>query len=274
MFSFFNHLKSLPFSGLILLVLFLMPAGAFAREEPQDSSREVRQKLRERQGERDAELRRQQAELRREQARIQRKVRREMDFDREELQEEMERVADEMRNMHFDFDFHGLELPAAPMVDFDMPEIPYVIADIPEVVLPEFDFPDIPAAVAPVDPLVFPDFEMHFVPPMPEIGYFGQSPALTDEEQLRIEAIRSIRKFDAEKAVPALRKIIDEDSSPAVRMSALQTLHRYMDHPETLPILGKVAREDSDLKVRRMAVKMLGSSKDPRAAEFLEALLK
>ncbi|NIV98925.1 hypothetical protein GWN26_07145, partial [Candidatus Saccharibacteria bacterium] len=93
---------------------------------------------------------------------------------------------------------------------------------------------------------------------------------LSDSEQVRLEALRSIARQDAEVAVPALEKIIREDPSPALRYKAVHYLGRYLDEEGVLSLLEDVIKNDSNIDVRKKAIYVLSKSKDPRAVDILE----
>lgn len=97
---------------------------------------------------------------------------------------------------------------------------------------------------------------------------------LSDEELLRVEAMRSIGRRDADKAIPVLREIVAKDSSPALRAAAVRLLGKYLEDSRVAPLLGEVAQNDPNLRVRTLAIRMLGKSRDPRAVEILEKLIR
>lgn len=95
---------------------------------------------------------------------------------------------------------------------------------------------------------------------------------LSEEEQLKIEALRSISRQEADKAIPAMQKVIKEESHPALRYEAVRHLRRFLDDKRVVPILGKVARDDKNVDVRKRAILLLGKSGDKRAVKILEEL--
>jgi HEAT repeat protein len=95
---------------------------------------------------------------------------------------------------------------------------------------------------------------------------------LSEQEQLKIAALRSISRQDADKAIPAMEKVIKEESNPALRYEAVRQLRRFLDDKRVVPILGKVAKDDKNVDVRKKAILLLGKSGDKRAVKILEEL--
>lgn len=95
---------------------------------------------------------------------------------------------------------------------------------------------------------------------------------LNEQDQLKIAALRSISRQDADKAIPALEKVIKKESHPALRYEAVRHLRRFLDDKRVVPILGKVAKDDKNVDVRKKAILLLGKSGDKRAVKILEEL--
>ncbi len=96
---------------------------------------------------------------------------------------------------------------------------------------------------------------------------------LNEEEQLRLRALRSLARRDADQAIPALEKTLREDASPALRYEAVRQLGRFLEDPRVAPLLGETAKSDPNLAVRKKAVRLLGKSKDPRVVEILQEIV-
>lgn len=96
---------------------------------------------------------------------------------------------------------------------------------------------------------------------------------LSDEEQLRLQALRSLARRDADQAIPALEKTLREDASAALRYEAVRQLGGFLEDSRVVPLLGKAAKNDKNLAVRKKAVRLLSKSKDPRAVEILEEIV-
>ena len=76
-----------------------------------------------------------------------------------------------------------------------------------------------------------------------------------------------------EGAAPVLLAALDEDPSGKVREQAIFAMSQLRD--EGVPLLVRVARDRKrDPELRRQALFWLGQSKDPRALEFLEEILR
>jgi len=95
---------------------------------------------------------------------------------------------------------------------------------------------------------------------------------LSEQEQLKIAALQSISRQDADKAIPALEKVIKEESNPALRYEAVRQLRRFLDDKRVVPILGEVAQYDKNVDVRKRAILLLGKSGDKRAVKILKEL--
>ena len=149
-------------------------------------------------------------------------------------------------------------------------EIPDIDIDIPEI------------AIAPLPP----------IPPIhveiPEISWdgfrfegFGNDGAsrlfddLSEDEELRLQALRSVARQPADVAIPALEKSLRNDKSPAVRYRAVSYLRKFLDEDDRIvPLLSEVIRRDENIKVRKKAIRILGESKDPRTVEILMEIVK
>ncbi len=95
---------------------------------------------------------------------------------------------------------------------------------------------------------------------------------LSEDDQLKVTALRSISRQNADKAIPAIEKVIEEESNPALRFEAVRQLRRFLDDERVVPILGKVAKDDKNVDVRKKAIYLLGKSGDKRAVKILEEL--
>jgi len=140
-----------------------------------------------------------------------------------------------------------------PDINIDIPPIP----PIPQIAIhiPEFRLDGI-------DFTFYDDFDGHKL--------FKN---LSDEEEIRLQALRSVARQDINQAVPALEKIAREDPSPALRYEAVRQLGRFFEDQRVVPILGEVVKNDNSLTVRKKAIQLLGKSKDPRAVEILEEVV-
>ena len=224
-----------------------------------------------------------------------------------EALEQYEEALEEAREQLGDSDARVLrdylaELPRAPRAPraprepryFNLPhvfEVPDVHVDIPDieipdinVVVPDIDFPELNGVIAfdgsdiVVPDVDFPAFYNDVTPhaPFPSVFQFGGSNLLRDlddGEELRIQALRSVSKQRASKAIPALEKTALEDKSPAVRYSAVKYLARFTDDDRVIPILGKVIKKDDHVDVKKLAIRILGKSGDPRAVKILEEIV-
>jgi hypothetical protein len=100
---------------------------------------------------------------------------------------------------------------------------------------------------------------------------FGE---LSEDEEIRLQALRSIARQEAATAIPALEKTLRNDPSPALRYQAVRYLYRFIDDERTVPLLAEVIANDKNVTVRKSAIRLLGKSNDPRAVEILENIVK
>ena len=167
-----------------------------------------------------------------------------------------------------------VQLQELEKLDFHELDNLRVLEDI-NIVLPEI--PEIDIEIPPIPPIAvhIPEFDLRGI----DVTYDFRSGAhrlyrdLSDEEHIRLQAVRSVARQDIDKAIPALEKIAKEDSSPAVRYEAVRKLGRFLDDERVVPVLGNIVKNDRNLTVRKKAIHLLGKSKDPRAVEILEGIV-
>lgn len=184
----------------------------------------------------------------------------EIEFDMIELKESLD---------HLEFSLSHLEHIHVPDMHFVMPHIPPVHVAIPPI-------PDIHVDIPPIDfdmpEIVMPDFDFDGF----EFEYHGASASmyrdLSDNEQLKISALRSMKRKPAEEVLPVVEKILRDSESPAVRYEAISLLRYHLDDEKTIELLGKVAKSDKNVDVRKKAVRILGRSRDTRAVKILEEI--
>ncbi len=97
--------------------------------------------------------------------------------------------------------------------------------------------------------------------------------SLSDEEQIRLEAIRALGRLDDETTIPMLEKILKEEEHPVIRGKALAILGR-IDDRRVVPILGDLAKNDPDARLRKRAIRYVGQSRDKRALDILKEILE
>jgi len=93
------------------------------------------------------------------------------------------------------------------------------------------------------------------------------------DEQVRGDAAYNLAARGGERMVPEIVKIANTDGSTNVRQRAISGLGT-LPPDISLPPLMQLARDGHDMNVRKQAIQQLGHSKDPRAAAFLQELLK
>ncbi len=102
---------------------------------------------------------------------------------------------------------------------------------------------------------------------------FQRGGRLTDEEQLKLESLRSLVEMDENKALPALKNSLKKEKNPKIRKRLVRYLAR-IDDPEVIVILGNLAKNDPDPEVRKRAIYYLGKSGDKRAVKILKDILQ
>ena len=192
----------------------------------------------------------------------------EMNLDLSGLEESMGHLEYSLSHLeHIEIPLIHIEMPE---IDIDIPEIPDIHIDIPEIHVPEMDLD--------FNHLDF-DFDFDFDHDF-AFGEFHQHhwdntalfENLSEDEEIKVSAIRSMGRQDAEKAVPALIKIIEKDSNPAYRYEAVQRLRRFVDKKGVLETLANVAKNDKNVDVRKKAIYVLGKSENPKAVEVLKEI--
>ncbi|MEL6821502.1 MAG: HEAT repeat domain-containing protein, partial [Calditrichota bacterium] len=156
----------------------------------------------------------------------------------------------------------------------DIPPLP------PIAVLPDVPFP----AVAPLPDIDVPVIVDINAPTPVEFGIHGHTssgemkrlfPGISDDEILKIQAMRSLSRQSSQTAVPTLSKIALKGKSAPQRYMAVTLLSRYIKKDRSIvPLLGEIALNDENVNVRKRAVVFLGKSKDSRAITILEDIIK
>ncbi len=161
-----------------------------------------------------------------------------------------------------------LEVSLKHLEHIEIPDI-----QIPHIYIPPIHIPEIDLDLSHLDFDFDFDFDDGFV--YYEDGDWDHSDLfedLSEGDQLKIAALRSISRQDADKAIPAMEKVIKEESNPALRYEAVRHLRRFLDDKRVVPLLGKVAKNDKNVDVRKKAILLLGKSGDKRAVKILEEL--
>jgi hypothetical protein len=91
--------------------------------------------------------------------------------------------------------------------------------------------------------------------------------------KVRSQAIGDLGRKPAASVLPVLKDAIDKDSDPQVQRRAISTLQSMPDGAG-IPLLIQLATAEKDMQLRKQAMNSLQSSRDPRALEFFEKVLK
>lgn len=107
----------------------------------------------------------------------------------------------------------------------------------------------------------------------------GATPALIDLArhstftEVRSEAIFWLAQVAGRQAAPTITEAIDKDPETEVKKKAVFALSQ-LPKDEGVPLLIDVAKKNQNPAVRKQAMFWLGQSKDPRALDFFESVLK
>jgi hypothetical protein len=107
----------------------------------------------------------------------------------------------------------------------------------------------------------------------------GATPALLDLArhspftEVRSEAIFWVAQVAGRQAADTITEAIDRDPETEVKKKAVFALSQ-LPKDDGVPLLIKVARTNQNPAVRKQAMFWLGQSKDPRALDFFESVLK
>jgi hypothetical protein len=173
----------------------------------------------------------------------------------------------------------GLELGMQELQNVDWPEIQVELADLPAHFADFPPVPDIPPLpplppMAPIPPL--PDAPL---PPLhgdiPGWGFAFEEYAenLSDDEQVRIQALAALMSQDEIAALPEIKRLCREHENWAMRAAAVSLL-ASSESAESLKIFDEVLRYDADHRVRRAVVRALANRPEAEAREILKRLLQ
>jgi HEAT repeat protein len=93
------------------------------------------------------------------------------------------------------------------------------------------------------------------------------------QADVRGEALFWLGQRASRQATETITRAIEEDPDTQVKVRAVQALGQ-LPKDEGVPLLINVARTNSNPAVRKRAMHWLGQSKDPRAIDFFESVLK
>jgi len=163
-----------------------------------------------------------------------------------------------------------------PEIDIEIPEIHDIHIDLPHIHVPEID---LDFSHFDFDFDFDHDFDFSFDHDF-EFGEFHFDnwdhsdlfDDLSENEEVKVSAIRSMGQQETEKAVPALKRTIAKESNPAYRYEAVRQLRKFVDENGVLETLAKVAKTDKNVDVRKKAIHVLGKSEDPKAVKILKEL--
>jgi hypothetical protein len=104
-----------------------------------------------------------------------------------------------------------------------------------------------------------------------QFGRAGNTP-LTDDEEMKIMAIDSLMQSDAERAIPVVDKIIqNQQASTRLRLRALQSMSRS-NSPKAREVVIRVAKDGSNPEMQSRAIRMLGSRESTQNRQLLSEI--
>lgn len=93
------------------------------------------------------------------------------------------------------------------------------------------------------------------------------------DTRVRGSALLALAQAAGRRVAPDLVSAVDNDPDTEVKKRAVFAISQ-LPKDEGVPLLMRLAREHQNLAVRKQAMFWLGQSKDPRALEFFETVLK
>ncbi len=203
------------------------------------------------------------------------------DIEMKALEKALRKMEVHLEDFEFQMEDWGQHLEALEHLEVVVPEpgeISVVLPDMDELSynLRKLEHLDMNIDIPPIPPIEIhiPEIDFDFRFDFDDAGTSRLFRELSDDEEIRLQALRSVARDGANTAIPALEKTLQNDPSPALRYQAVRYLARYLDDERTAPLLGNVIENDKNVEVRKKAIKILGKSEDPRAVEILEDVIK
>ena len=157
-----------------------------------------------------------------------------------------------------------------PEIDIDIPEIQAIHIDIPEIHIPEIDL-DFSHFDFDFDFDFDYDFDFaEFHHPHRDQSHLFEN--MSEDEEIKVSAIRSMGRQEADKAIPALKRTIEKESNPAYRYEAVRQMRKFVDEKGVLETLAKEAKSDKNVDVRKKAIHVMGKSENPKAVIILKEI--
>lgn len=177
-----------------------------------------------------------------------------------------------------EFSLKGLEVAMMELEDCHIPELAFELSVLPPIEIPEINIPPIAVAIPPIPPIEIPPIEIpEFV--VGDLAVDCDAAAhkvfhdLSDEEQVRLQALRSLACRGADQAIAAYQQVQKQKASPAMRYEAVRQLGNFLEDGRVLTFIGDAARADRNIEVRKKAIALLGKSRDPQSTKILEEIV-
>jgi hypothetical protein len=169
----------------------------------------------------------------------------------------------------------GVERSLASLESMDLPDLAFAMPELPEIEIPAIEIPplNIPPFSVEIPPVEIPEVEVGDVSFDCDVEAHHIFQYLGDEEQVRLQALRSLACRGADQAIEAYQQNQRPKSSPAMRYEAVRLLGHFLDDERVLTYVADAAKSDKNLQVRKKAIALLGKSRDPRSAKALQEIL-
>jgi hypothetical protein len=190
------------------------------------------------------------------------------DFNMAPIEIDLSRLEFSLQELQFSL----MELEAArlPELEFHLADLP--ATEIPEINIPPVDLPHLAVAIAPIPPIEIPEIAVGELAPDCDVAAHKVFRDLSDEDQMRLQALRSLACQSAEQAIAAYHQV-QKKARPAFRYEAVRQLGHFLEDGRVLPLIADAAKTDKNIEVRKKAITLLGKSRDPRSTKILEEIL-
>jgi hypothetical protein len=156
---------------------------------------------------------------------------------------------------------------------FHIPDLPNI--EIPEINISplEIAIPPFSVEIPPIPPIELPKIAFGDLTVECDIAAHKVFHNLSDEEQIRLQALRSLACQGADQAITAYQQVQKQTASPAMRYEAIRQLGRFLEDGRVLTLVADAAKTEKSIQVRKKAIALLGKSRDPQATKILEEIL-
>jgi len=180
-----------------------------------------------------------------------------------------------------EFSLRRLEVAMMELEDCHIPELAFELSELPPIEIPEINIPPFAVAIPPMPPIppieippfAIPEFVVDDLAIGCDVAAHKVFHDLSDEEQVRLQALRILACQGADQAITAYQQVQKQKARPAFRYEAIRQLGHFLDDGRVLPLIADAAKTDKNIEVRKKAIALLGKSRDPRSTKILEEIL-